>query len=199
MTENYVQNKLKDTIEKIKSYTDDYKIMLTDAMTTENGGGVTSNPFFSSNGELEYRDMCPDEEAGELLDDVMNKYSLPIEFKILYTPLPSTAEITVNHFTFRTLSDILSEQYYDNVKLLGVIYHGMGYFVGLYFDIRDKTFFFGLDGGSNGYDRDDNAEFYNTLDINNELVNKFKTNALFDVLETIKENKILDDGNYFVR
>lgn len=79
--------------------------------------------------------------------------------------------------------------YYKESKIysLASIYHGMGYYVILSLSLSygniEKPFFFRLDGGSNGYERESNENFFKHF-----IPPKHKMLNLYEVLEII-ENK----------
>jgi len=116
--------------------------------------------------------------------DFMNQMCFPIELKMLYNIVGSTNEITINcenetgsGFTFLTLDRIM-EHINDYVYIvdIGTKYHGMGHWYALTFDKKTKQFFFRIDGGGNGLEREVRYKFYKSL---NPSINRKIRSTMF--------------------
>jgi len=128
--------------------------------------------------------------------DFMTQMGFPIELKMLYNIVGSTNEITINSenetssgFTFLTLNQIMKHvNDYEYIVDIAIKYHGMGHWYALTFDRKTKLFFFRMEGGGNGLEREVRYKFYKHMNpsINRKIrAMMFQFNTSFmDNLET---------------
>ena len=118
--------------------------------------------------------------SGEIIKDKsiekkLNLINLPNEIKDFYKEIGTTLqEIYIKEWTFFSIQNIIKmiENYKkDNIETIDFAYKylGMGHVKVAFYDTRYQTIFYRNDGGSNGYDRNDNY---------NNLVNFNNTNSL---------------------
>ena len=137
--------------------------------------------------------------SGEIIKDrsiekKLNLINLPDEIKKFYTEIGSTLqEIYIREWTFLSLQNIIKmvETYKkDNIESIDFAYKylGMGHVKVAFYDPKNKSIFYRNDGGSNGYDREDNFKklknFNNSTNINKDIGINFDT-----FLEEINEKK----------
>ena len=131
------------------------------------------------------------------IDKICIEYSIPLEIKLILcynTSLDS--KISCNHFSFHSILDILNNieyikgqgqtRYID----LGMSYHGIGHWVCLAWDKIENKFFFRLDGGSDGWQREENEKLYISFNPSDE---KYKE-KLFDIIKTIDILNTIDNN-----
>lgn len=147
-----------------------------------NNDGVLDHPFFESNCNSEFKSNDTTLENHHLI--FFNKYCFDIKLKTIYNYIGNDKEISVNQFTFLSLDEIIKRsENYEYILDIGVIYMGMGHIEVLSMSKKDGKFFFRMDGGSNGYEREDNYNKYknyqpklNELLNFNQVLNKIKFN-----------------------
>jgi hypothetical protein len=102
------------------------------------------------------------------LFELYEEYNIPIEIKILHTffTVNGYDKLIVNYHHMFSPKNFIDRQYKNKKFIdLGMTYAGMGNFVVLSWAKTLNKYFIRLDGGANGYDRNDNYEFYeNTFD-----------------------------------
>lgn len=127
--------------------------------------------------------LVPVEEDNSYKDQLRG--SLHEDMKIINLHLQYFNHYIKNeNFTIFTMEQIINRmdytgKHYGYTKLIdvGIIYAGMGHVIILTWDRIKQKYFFRLDGGSNGWDRESNEKFFLTkLNLNNE---KYK-DKLFD-------------------
>lgn len=158
-------------------------------------GDVLNDPFFQpSSEELELDTL---QEKANLTQDEKNFLENHIELKLrlLYTLLGSKVQGSVNNFSFLSLEDIIDRyKNYPNFYDIGLLPAGMGHVVCLSYwpnDSENPTkggeYFFRSDGGSNGWEREGNYQYYSR--------SEFKTtcNTFSDLQEVINTVTKLDN------
>ena len=147
-------------MEQSKRYIEFYKNYLT---FSSNNFSVTTNPFFQSpakNGDNFNENQIIDfHNYTQLMKEIINKF--PLGLRILYCSLRTDQESNISGLTFFKLKDI--EERFNNYKKffdIGVIYAGMGHVIVLSFVPEVSKLFFRYDGGANGYEREENYNFY---------------------------------------
>jgi hypothetical protein len=135
---------------------------------------ITSGPFFVPDRSSDFK-----VEENELDEKYINfTQNFPHELKILYKNIGLDREITFKTgFTLMSLKNIYERK--DNFEKfidIGLIYLGMGHVIvlSMFKNENENKFFFRTDGGSNGYDREDNANMANNIDFSKKLLLNFK-------------------------
>ena len=143
--------------------------------------------------------------SGEIIKDKsiekkLNSINLPNEIKDFYKEIGTTLqEIYINEWTFFSIQNIIKmvEDYKkDNIETIDFAYKylGMGHVKVAFYDTRYQTIFYRNDGGSNGYDRQDNFEklknFNNTNSLNKYNGITFDT-FLFEIVGKKLETAII--------
>jgi len=145
--------------------------------------GVTLHPFFqpSTNSELINFDknIVIDKKYQKFINNNFNS----LAFKIIYNFVNPNKEILIEGYTFFSLDEIINRsKNYPNFIDIGLCSHGMGYVkVIAYYPSKNK-FFFRMDGGSNGWDREGYSQFYNRLEYIPEDKSLFNIVDFFDVI-----------------
>lgn len=185
-------------------------------MKFNNSSSLLDSPFFNITGNETIETLShenKDNKLEEIEIDFLNgkynlssrsdKYRFPLVFKIIYLILNnSDTEITIHNrheesnFTLFSLSEI-TNQYnkYKNIVPVGLMYHGMGYYISLFMDKKTGSFFYALDGGSNGYDRKYNYDFYNNL--NPETNSNLELKRFPQILNYLKTFTNVTELRYF--
>lgn len=142
----------------------------------------------------------PEFPPSEKVNDLQKEYNFPLEISLLFChPQKSNQMIKYKYFTFYGLNQILanikhSKLLYEHSRFLdlGQRYHGLGHWVVLSWDKKQKKFFFRLDGGSDGWQRTSREEFYFTKF--NPEDEKYQNRMLDwkDVLDLITTDKIMN-------
>jgi len=102
--------------------------------------------------------------------------TLPEHLQFLYNKVDPDQEINVGRFVLIKLSNVYERRNTWSCFVdFGISYIGMGHVVVLSMEKESKKFFFRRDGGSNGYDRQDNYDKYSkfVIDKNNENLMTF--------------------------
>ena len=107
--------------------------------------------------------------------DFMTLVRFPIELKMLYNIVGSANEIIINRsnetssgFIFLTLDHIMKHiNDYEHIVDIAIKYHGMGHWYALTFDRKTKLFFFRMEGGGNGLERETRYKFYKNMNPSN--------------------------------
>ena len=87
--------------------------------------------------------------------------TIPIDISNLYKYLPPNLNIIYNNvWTLKSLQEInISNKDLSYIDL-GIMYAGMGWYYVISIDKDTKKYFVRIDGGSNGYDVEDNEKFF---------------------------------------
>ena len=147
-----------------KKYIDFFKNYIT---FSSNEFSVTSDPFFispSKNGDkFDESQIIDYNNYTEKTKKIINEFSLGL--RILYCSLKTDQESNISGLTFLKLKEIENRfENYNNFFDIGVIYARMGHVIVLSFVPSVKKLFFRYDGGSNGYEREDNYNYYHNYD-----------------------------------
>ena len=146
---------------------------------------VTNDPFFNSLAK-----------NGISINDLNNEYEIKDEDKKilhpeilkLYERIGYYKEYQFKYYTFMTLNEILKRKVnYENLYDIALRYHGMGHILLISYHPKSERFFFRMDGGSNGYDREYNYNKYKNYDINTINKEKNPTRYNYDTLYTFEE------------
>lgn len=152
------------------------------------------NPFSEPNEIANFDDIIC--HRSELLNELVEQHNFPLEFKLLYSKISDNHEIFYKNVIFLSLETIkkkfISYSNYNNGNNgqtrfvdIAIMYHGMGYYYVLSWERNKKKCFIRIDGGSNGYDRSDNFEYFMNLKTEN-----LSDNYLFDFSEIYNANFI---------
>ena len=132
---------------------------------------VLDNPFGIVSGGIKVT-IERNAEVNHIINELCELYSFPIELKYFYNlcQLP-TQELVLNNCTFLSLNRIkeMSEKYrshgQDDFIDIIIKYAGMGHYVVYSWNKKHMKYVIRYDGGSNGYERDENYDKY--------IVNKY--------------------------
>ena len=108
--------------------------------------------------------------------EFMEEYNFPMKLKLFWLILGNVDdEIKTPGFTIMNLEKIRSQKdAYSGFIDIGVRYAGMGHVIVLSLDMETGKMFLRMDGGSNGFDREDNWRFYQnkkpSVDFKNNLI-----------------------------
>ena len=121
---------------------------------------LTDNPFFFSSvvEEKKYIDT-----QNPILDSDRETFnSLPTDLRVLYSRIGSNQEyMHTSGFVFLTLKEIKRRsKSHTHFLDVAVAYAGMGWVHVLAYHKDSNKYFVRMDGGSNGYDREDNYNKY---------------------------------------
>jgi len=132
--------------------------LLKARLTNDNDIQSTQEPFFAS-----HLDKSSLNSVNNIKRDtpiIHEKLNRNIKEIYRYT-LTDNQEIYINNWTFMSLNEI--RQRYNSIKEqrndiidIAFRYHGMGWILVLSCDLNNSLLFERMDGGSNGYDREDN-------------------------------------------
>ena len=158
-------------------------------ISEKNGNVVLNNPFFCNQCNLDFDSITTSSldshHITKSLDShhittsldsdhiiFFNKYNFDTKFKAIYNYVGSDREIAINNFTFFCLDDIIKRSdNYSYILDIGLTYMGMGYVKMLSMYKKNGNFFFRMDGGATGYDRENNYNKYkNYKPVLNELL-----------------------------
>lgn len=137
------------------------------------GADTSQVPFFinDSDKEVSLSDLEKEStpEYRSLVSNLASKWKFTPHLKHLYLLLcTSNREFTYRGFTFFSLDKIISrlDEYEANdqhcICDIALRYEGMGWVEVLALDTESGKYFVRLDGGSNGYDRQFNWDYYKT-------------------------------------
>lgn len=182
--------------------------------TTSN---VTDNPFCFANAKLDLGDVKNEgftEEQrnhldGKLADadsDREDNYRYPLVLKTMYillnNPLIAGQVMDVDGTTNMEIFSFekVMETYdvYNHIVPIGLTYHGLGWNIVLYMVKRTGKFFFGFDGGSNGFDQTFNHEFYVEFNPNTQFSVHFADKKMYtfpEVLCVLKKKNLFNKIN----
>ena len=178
---------------------------------------VCDNPFFFTQADKDLGDI-PDcrmtDEQREFLDgkladtdsDREDNYRFPLIVKTMYAvinnPKIAGQMKTVDGgtgmeiFSFEKVMDDYGVR--KHVVPVGLAYHGMGWLIVLYMVKRTGKFFFGFDGGSNGYDQTFNNEFYVELNPKTQFSVHFADKKMYsfpEVLHVLRHKDWFEKAN----
>ena len=128
-------------------------------VSEKNDSNVTQHPFFQSNCKNNINLHTTELDTEYLI--FLNKYPIDLNLKSVYTIVGELKEISIKDFTFLSLKEIKERaDNFSHFLDLGLSYIGMGHVKVLSVSKKDGLFFFRNDGGSNGYEREDNYNKY---------------------------------------
>ena len=161
MTTQVIREELKNTLDYFK---------YNSKISEKNGNIVLNNPFFCSNCNLDFESTTTCLDSKYIL--FFNKYPFSLKLKAIYNSVGSDREIAINNFTFFCLDDIIKRSdNYSYILDIGLTYMGMGHVKMLSMYKKNGNFFFRMDGGANGYERENNYNKYkNYKPVINELL-----------------------------
>ena len=135
------------------------------------GADTCQVPFFVKSIDQEVtldvlnRESTP--QYREEVDQMATRYNFSPLLKYLYLMLGNgQREFTYRGLIFHSFERVKERQAayakegQDNICDLAIAYHGMGWVYALALDTESQKYFVRMDGGSNGYDRDFNWEYY---------------------------------------
>ena len=137
--------------------------------------------------------------------DITPKINSSIDpvLKTIYEFIDSpNREFNYGIFTFFSLSEVKKRNTYfiENKQYdicdLAVSYYGMGHVVVLSWDTNNSCYFMRVDGGPNGYEREDNFNFIAKFDTN-KLESKYKIHPS-KLFETINIDTVEELCKYFL-
>ena len=146
---------------------------------------VTNDPFFNSLAK-----------NGISINDLTNEYEiknkdkkiLHPEILKLYERIGYNNEYQFKYYTFMTLNEIIERKNnYENFIDIALKYQGLGHILLISYHIKSNKFFFRMDGGSNGYDRENNYNKYKKFNTNSHNNEKNPTSYNYDILYTYNE------------
>jgi hypothetical protein len=154
-------------------------------------------------------------DVHHIIDKLTEFYGFPEELKTLLLMVQSKTDIILfdDKFYFESIEE-LKKNHMDNINLykqfrwidLGVMYGGLGWFFVVSWDKQTRKFFMRLDGGSNGYDRMENHEFYWGSDskppkfvINEKDDKLYDFNQMFDHIKNNQGNEMTQYNFYSSR
>lgn len=97
------------------------------------------------------------------IEKLQEMYKLPLEFKILYSNMPSCYHnMNYEGATFTSLRYMCNRPFKKERPsiVLADLYTGMGWFKAISWDTKLQKLYIRLDGGSNGYDWAHNHNFF---------------------------------------
>jgi hypothetical protein len=130
--------------------------ILDDAFYQQNDNNIAIIPFNDENEINEVRKYC------DIHKDI------PSEIKLLYMYIADkTIESNLGNFTFINFNEFVNMQNRNaerNRSFIDValVYEGMGHLSLISYSPTHKMYFTRRDGGSNGYDCEDNDKYYDT-------------------------------------
>jgi hypothetical protein len=126
-----------------------------------------------------------DEKGQNILSEIQKNYEIPREITYLYLGLKDDQDTIRNQdFTFFNLKTInknsagMREDGQMDYVDIAMSYAGMGHFWVFSWHKEERKYFMRLDGGSNGYEANDNYERYvrNKIDWNTLRIKKINMN-----------------------
>lgn len=200
-------NKLKPKLVYDKIYD-----FMKEHMKFVNTNSILDNPFFSVNCNKTFDDIFNQEtnisrEYMQFLNKKTNdNYIFPLVFKLMYYILNNTftqsSIIDKNgeqSLTFFSLEDLIKKyDYYNHFLIVGIRYDGMGYVNCLCLDKHTGNFFFILDGGSSGLDRDYNYKKYKNFKASDyDTLNKFRFYQIINQLIEKNSYDFISQNRYY--
>jgi hypothetical protein len=142
---------------------------------------LTENPFFFSSGIEEKVYLETQNPILEKDKDIFN--TLPKELRVLYSRIGSNTEYSHQcGLTFLKLDEIKRRsKSHTNFIDVAIAYAGMGWVHVLGYHTESNKYFLRLDGGSNGYDREDNYRKFKDY-----IPNESDLKSLGEILKTFE-------------
>jgi len=159
------------------------KITNNNALVVTNG--VTSHPFFQTPQEGIILDFNTSKSLNCKQRQFLNDNFKSIEIKAIYNFIEPNKELYVCDYNFFSLDEIIKRsKNFPNFIDIGLKYEGMGHVIVISYYIKEDRFFLRRDGGSNGWDREGNHQFYNRTEYEPNNKSLFSFNNFFDVIES---------------
>jgi hypothetical protein len=131
--------------------------------------------FYMSHGEEEFDITKTDYIDGKYM---VIYEQLPKELKILYSHIGDSKEYTHKcGWIFKSLSNITTETYEHFIDI-AYSYAGLGHVNVLAYHPESKKYFTRMDGGSNGYDREENYKAYKSYKPTHEELVTFQESMI---------------------
>ena len=135
-----------------------------------------------------------------------DKYRFPLIIKMYYLILnnPHTQGKFVNEnnmetFIMFSLQDVMDKfDTYQNIVPVGLKYFGMGHCMMIFMEKKSGSFFYGIDGGANGFDRADRYNTYQSIDpssIDRSKIKLYRFPQVMNYLKTYSDGDKLDYYN----
>jgi hypothetical protein len=142
---------------------------------------LTENPFFFSSPTEEKKYLETQNPILEKDKEIFN--NLPKELRVLYSRIGSNTEYShQSGLTFFKLDEIKRRsKSYTNFIDVAIAYAGMGWVHVLGYHKDSNKYFVRMDGGSNGYDREDNYNKYKDY-----IPNETELKSLTEILKTFE-------------
>lgn len=118
--------------------------------------------------------------SGEVDEIIITNKKIPVELNNFYSKVGETVEIKYKSFVFNTYENIKSEFDAHNILIkIGSVNQGMGYSVGLYYNINLLCYIFIIEGGSDYVSRANNIDILENI---KEILNCYHPlyNTYFD-------------------
>lgn len=157
------------------------------------------NPDVDNKVTIDRMSMSTKDNA--VITELANTLRFPPSFTRIYELLDSDErEFTFHNFTFFTINEMKRRRDIFKTKAQSIIcdvataYLGMGHVVVLSWSSENNVFFMRIDGGGNGYEREDYWNFIRTYDTSTiPIIKQISPVTLFNVLS--REN--VEDYNEF--
>lgn len=116
--------------------------------------------------------------------------NIPADMADLYQYLPPNLNIVYDEvWTLKSLQEMNNSNRDLSYIDLGIMYGGMGWYYAISIDKNTKRYFVRLDGGSNGYDVEDNEKYFKNTAFR-PSTDKLYSNILY--LLKLDEDKLRD-------
>ncbi len=186
---------LKNTCAKFQNFAKNCKIL--------KNSDITEYPFFINNNKrVDYYDVC---ESSQIIKNLAESYCFPIELKMLYHRIGDNDEIIYNDNIYflspqkiQSTSDLFVNNGQNEWLNIAIKYYGMGWHIVLAWHKVLKKCFLRFDGGSSGYDANDNFVYFITskkFDPSHEKFNDY----LFDLDFDMDLNEIFSNIDKIIR
>jgi hypothetical protein len=158
--------------------------------------GTVSNSIDDNNTVTEHPFFFSSATNGISINDFNNKCEIKEEHKQflhpellkLYEKIGYNKEYLFKSYTFLTLNELIKRKgTYENLYDIALTYLGLGHILVISYHPKSERFFFRMDGGSNGYDREANYNKYKNCDINTINNEENPTRYEYDTLYTFEE------------
>lgn len=191
--------KLMDSYEK--SYDEVKQFLLDNCSSINNLYSSEEHPFFYSKGETSIEDQLKENtKLNNTYLDFMDKNNFNLKLKFLYLIINNeNSEIQFKDFCFTKLKDMVdSSENYKYFIDIGFKYYGMGHVMVLSLIKETGELIFRTDGGSNGYERLYNYEFYKDLNPTKTHSNKIVSyKTAMSIITSGRLNTIFEDIEWF--
>ena len=155
----------------------------------------TQKPFFSTN--VDNNDNNDDNNNDNInlntLLNILNEQNADENLVALYKYYKNVNnELYINNWSFMSINKMLelhNSYAKDNIYIhdIAFTYLGMGWIKILFYDKNKKKYFLRRDGGSNGYDRENNYECLKNYCNNNNNNNNNNDNIIIESFNNLEE------------